>query len=384
MKESGRATEITYQPNTHLDKIRGCMIGGAAGDALGYAVEFDLESEIFSRYGEEGITEYEFDTATGKALISDDTQMALFTANGILFGETRLKLRGIGGKPSMYMLRFYQDWLKTQDDLYQGPRNVSWLLDVPELYARRAPGNTCMSALYNPIKMKPGVSYVESKVNDSKGCGAVMRIAPLGIHYRSVPIESLMEEAAEISAITHGHELGYIPSATLTFILNRIVYSEEKNLDKIVIDAINKTRDLYEAKPSMPFFCELLGYAVVLSKNKKSDLENIHELGEGWVAEEALAIAVYCALKYRNNFSKCIIAAVNHDGDSDSTGAIAGNIIGAYLGYEAIDKMWIENLELYDVIMEISDDLFYGCRRSDITVFGNSEWERKYIKKRAK
>ncbi len=80
-----------------LDKIRGCLIGGAAGDALGYAVEFDSESQIFMRFGKEGIRAYAPDPVSGKAQISDDTQMTLFTANGILFGDTRAALRGIGG-----------------------------------------------------------------------------------------------------------------------------------------------------------------------------------------------------------------------------------------------------------------------------------------------
>lgn len=134
----------------------------AAGDARGYAVEFDMESEIFSHYGDAGITEYELDQASGKALISDDTQMTLFTANGILVGETRLCTRGIGGAPHMYMLRSYQDWLKTQDDSYVDQGRISWLLDVPQLHNRRAPGNTCLSALYESGNGKYCESYVES------------------------------------------------------------------------------------------------------------------------------------------------------------------------------------------------------------------------------
>ena len=98
----------------YLDKIRGSLIGGAAGDALGYAVEFSSEDIIFSKYGKNGITEYELDLMKGKALISDDTQMTLFTANGILVGSTRAAMRCIGGVPHMYMQRSYNDWLNTQ------------------------------------------------------------------------------------------------------------------------------------------------------------------------------------------------------------------------------------------------------------------------------
>lgn len=379
LKETNRVNEKIYGREKYLNQIRGCMVGGAVGDALGYAVEFDMESEIFSRYGDSGITEYELNQDSGKALISDDTQMILFTANGILVGETRVCTRGIGGAPSTYMLRAYQDWLKTQDNAYVGRERISWLLDVPELYSRRAPGNTCLSALYESDSGKYCESYVDSRVNDSKGCGAVMRVAHLGIHYEDVPVETLMEEAAEISAITHGHELGYMPSAALTYILNQIVYSEGKRLHEIVTDAIRKIHDMYADTKHINTLCSILEKATELATNEENDIDNIHELGEGWVAEEALAIAVYCALRHSDDFSNCIIAAVNHNGDSDSTGAIAGNIIGAYLGYEKIDKKWTENLELIDVILEMSDDLCHGCQLAEFSSYSDPVWESKYI-----
>lgn len=101
-----------------------------------------------------------------------------------------------------------------------------------------------------------------------------------------------------------------------------------------------------------------MNMSVNLSEKNIHDLDAIHQLGEGWVAEETLAIAVYYALKYENNFEKVIISSVNHNGDSDSTGAVAGNIIGAYLGIESIPEKFIENLEIKDVISEIAEDLY--------------------------
>ena len=140
-----------------LDAVRGSLIGGAAGDALGYAVEFVREDYIFNRYGKKGITEYELDEKTGKALISDDTQMTLFTAVGLLHGQTRARLRGIAGPPASYVAMAYNDWLTTQTSSFEEVREaresgsfdhaVSWLLDEPGLFERRAPGNTCLSAL---------------------------------------------------------------------------------------------------------------------------------------------------------------------------------------------------------------------------------------------
>ena len=97
--------------------------------------------------------------------------------------------------------------------------------------------------------------------------------------------------------------------------------------------------------------------AIDLSKTNKDDIESIKELDEGWVAEEALAIAIYACLKYSNSFEEAVVCAVNHDRDSDSTGAIEGNIIGTYLGLNNIPDYYINNLELKDTILEISHDL---------------------------
>ena len=98
------------------------------------------------------------------------------------------------------------------------------------------------------------------------------------------------------------------------------------------------------------------------------------------MAEEALGISLYCALKYQDDFSAGIIASVNHKGDSDSTGAITGNILGALLGYDAIDEKWKEKLELKDVILEISDDLSAGVPISNDGVCEDPEWLKKYGK----
>lgn len=92
-------------------------------------------------------------------------------------------------------------------------------------------------------------------------------------------------------------------------------------------------------------------------------VEAIELIGGGWVGDEALAIALYCAAKYFDDFEKAMIAAVNHSGDSDSTGAITGNILGAVLGYEALPDFYKKDLELHDVILAVADDLWEGKRR---------------------
>ena len=370
-----------------FDKIRGCMVGGAVGDALGYAIEFDGEKKIFSKYGKDGITEYELSALTGKAIISDDTQMALFTANGLLVGDTRGCMRGIRGWPRIYVAKAYKDWLRTQEMTFAESRKAphaskerySWLMDVPELYKQRAPGLTCLSALRR--EEPEGDDFIKAHINNSKGCGGVMRVAPVALDYRNVYIEKLDWEGAQIAAITHGHSLGYMPGAVLTHIINRIVFPEkEMSLKEIVIEAERTTEVIFKGDKHLKELIDLIDLAVELSENSDSDLNNIHRLGEGWVAEETLAISIYCALRHQDDFSAGIIASVNHKGDSDSTGAVTGNILGALLGYDAIDDKWKKDLELIDVILEMSEDLCHGCRMSEHSDYNDPDWVRKYIK----
>ncbi|MBR2742161.1 MAG: TIGR02452 family protein [Clostridia bacterium] len=363
----------------NLDRIRGCIYGGAVGDALGYPVEFLGEEKIFSKYGPKGITSFEYDKATGKALISDDTQMTLFTANGILVGDTRISLRGIGGPPSMYVRTAYEDWLATQNSTAPGRGGgESWLMDVPELYARRAPGITCLSALSEGAGSG---DYEEEKINDSKGCGGVMRVAPLALYYDTADIEELDREGARLAAITHGHSLGYMPAAVLVHILNRIVFPPESGrmtLRQIVSEASAAASKIFKGDPNLTKLTDIISLAARLSENGEDDRRNIRRLGEGWVAEETLAIALYCALRHADDFSAGVTAAVNHGGDSDSTGSVAGNILGALLGYGAIEEKWKRDLEISDVILEIADDLCYGCQMSEFGSYRDPEWLEKY------
>lgn len=369
----------------NLDKIRGGLFGGAVGDALGYPVEFWTLDKIVETYGADGIRSYALDEQTGKALISDDTQMSLFTACGIVYGDTRQRLREHQANLAYYVWHAYLEWLSTQneerhdDEEDDGPR-ISWLLDVPELWSRRAPGNTCLSALDSGNRGSVG-----NPVNNSKGCGGIMRVAPLALFCNTDDRPKLDMEGAEIAALTHGHSLGYIPAAMLTHIVNVGVYggcTYGTALEDAVREAMQVVLELFAMDNDLSELLELVDKAILLSKNDAEDVDNIRSLGEGWVAEETLAIAIYCSLRYPNDFSKGVIAAVNHSGDSDSTGAVTGNILGAWLGYDAIEDKWKRNLELKDIILEMADDLCHGCLMEEYYTITDFVWVQKYVRGR--
>lgn len=353
------------------DRFRGCLVGGAAGDALGYAVEFMRERDIFKKYGKQGITEYAL--RDGKALFSDDTQMTLFTANGLLLGAAR----GAGVPDPASIALCYHDWLLTQE-LKCPPKvkpGVSWLGNIPELYSRRAPGNTCLAAL------RSGESgSTEKPVNNSKGCGGVMRVAPVGLYFNDTgrDIRDVSRLGAEAAALTHGHPLGWMPAAALAQIVHEIA-QDGASVPDAVRHALDTVREIWPESTERDYFTGLIENAVCLASEDKDDLRAIHLLGEGWVAEETLAIAVFCAARYSGDIDRALIAAVNHNGDSDSTGAVAGNIVGAQVGLSGIPAKYTENLELKDLILEVADDLWQGCRADESGECGGPEWKAKYV-----
>lgn len=359
-----------------IDKYRGCLIGGAVGDALGYAVEFLPDYQIFQQYGERGITEYSL--VDGVALISDDTQMTLFTANGLLIGTTRGMNRGIMGTYPSYINFCYNDWLLTQtaEDFGKQKQHCSWLNNIAEMNHRREPGRTCISAI-----MSDAYGTIENPINNSKGCGGVMRVAPIGLYFegKHYTIEEIDMIGAETAALTHGHELGYIPAATLVHIIHLVSHNPDIPLIRAVTNAKEAMLKLFPDSIHLSELITLIDKAITLSSENSDDLDAIRQLGEGWVAEETLAIAIYCALKYSDNFEKAIISSVNHSGDSDSTGSVTGNILGAYLGLSAIPQKFLDNIELKDVIIEIADDLYNDCQMSEYNPYYDEVWVKKYM-----
>lgn len=338
-----------------IKKYQGCLLGGAVGDAFGYPVEFLEEGLIFEFYGESGITEYNL--VNGVAQITDDTQMTLFTANGLLLPATRNNTAEGIEKYTECISFCYMDWLKTQAAESFGFEmpSYSWLNYEPDMNHSRDPGKACISALMSGKK-----GSIEFPINNSKGCGGVMRVAPIGLFFcdDEMTIDEIDMLGAQAAALTHGHDLGYIPAAALVHIINKLAHEEGITLEDAVIDSISKMKELFPKAEHLADFTNLMEEAIELSKKDLGDLEGVKKLGFGWVAEETLAIAVYCALKYEKDFEKAIIASVNHSGDSDSTGAITGSILGTYLGVDGIPQKFLKDLELKDVIETMAKDLF--------------------------
>jgi ADP-ribosylglycohydrolase len=347
-------------------RFLGCLLGGAVGDALGAPVEFMSRAEILRRFGPKGIAQYA-PAYGGLGTITDDTQMTLFTAEGLIRGWVRGRFRGIATYSGV-TAHAYLRWLQTQGerptcDIDFGTDESGWLFQQRQLHSRRAPGNTCLSAL------RAMNSLGEPARNDSKGCGGVMRVAPVGLFaWRLRQYESPRDAfrlGAELAALTHGHPTGALTGGVLAVLI--LALTDGASLR----EAIAVSKNVLCQEPSHEETLRAIELAEELAASGLPPEEAIARLGQGWIAEEALAIAIYCALVARN-FKQGVLLAVNHDGDSDSTGSIVGNLLGTLHGVKEIPAQWLEPLELRDVITELAQDL-YAFKDWEIGEYSDNE-----------
>lgn len=285
-------------------RIEAVLFGLALGDALGYPVEFLERTAIRQQYGASGIQQ-----PPHPALYSDDTQMTLALAEGLLDAGVNASL----------------------DNLMQaiGQRFIEWL-DSPD--NNRAPGTTCIRGIK---RFQSGISWLEAGIPESKGCGSAMRVAPLGYIYQHD--ESRLREIATASSlITHRHPAAVAATVGAAYLV------------KLVLDNVPTAEympRLYEFATGISdeFDLAILRVGHVLGWTNE-DLALDH-IGQGWVGEEAVALALYCVLRYPDDYVACMCRAANTNGDSDSIACIAGGIMGARLGLDAIPADWRSRCE---------------------------------------
>jgi ADP-ribosyl-[dinitrogen reductase] hydrolase len=334
-----RACQPVLHDERVADRILGCLFGGAVGDAFGYTVEFDRWPDIRARYGESGLQEPVL--VDGKLVVSDDTQMTLFTAAGFLAAID-------GGQildPDAVLSEIrcaYLDWYRTQTEAK--PPAAEGLNAYRCLWARRAPGVTCLSALATGADGTPA-----QPINDSKGCGGVMRVAPLGLS-PALNADHAFALADKAAAFTHGHPSGRLSAAALASLIRDLVGQFD------VADAITRMRARLSSVRDSGEVLHATDQAVALAGEALPASTAIRRMGEGWVGEEALAIAIYAMLR-ADDFISMLRIAANHDGDSDSTASVACQIWGAANGARDIPISWVQRLDVLEPLCAIAGKL---------------------------
>ncbi|WP_457974414.1 ADP-ribosylglycohydrolase family protein [Arthrobacter sp. D1-17] len=367
-------------PPSPKSRIHGCLLGGALGDSLGYAVEFESITAIRDRFGDAGLRD--FAALDGGAHFSDDTQMTLYTVDGLV-EALEWANAGVGADANACLWLAYLRWLDTQGMAVPDPAprpQPRWIDRQPVLRQRRSPGKACLSGLATGE-----MGTVHRPVNpESKGCGTVMRSAPFGL-IPHIPADAVYKLSADAAALTHGHPSARQSAAVFSLLIHSLV--QGKSLQAAARVAAEHVRSDPEAVPELR---ERLDAALRLAGVTPADAtaqdrtaedgtaaagpavplgpeDLVRELGEGWVAEEALAVGLYAVLATATgdegqrapveHFKAAVALAVNHSGDSDSTGSIAGNILGAHYGEACLPADWLEALEAPEVIRGMADQL---------------------------
>jgi ADP-ribosylglycohydrolase/predicted protein tyrosine phosphatase len=347
-------------------RFLGCLLGGAVGDALGYPIEFRSTDAIEQRFGRQPPQALDY-AHPGEAPVSDDTQMTLFVAEGLIRALQRSRARGLAGAVAAVqgaLLRWYDTQTSSFSEMSprrDQPWRNGWLRTEARLYCPRAPGNTCMSALQTLARGTPAS-------NDSKGCGAVMRSAPFGL--AGPAREPAFQAACQSGFQTHMHPLGYLPAGYVA----AVVFDVARGMP--LTDAMTHADDLLRREaaegqsPGADIARHRAGARALLDWTRRARepangalaADDIERLGAGWTGEEALAISLLCALSVKegnpDSVARALWVSVAHGGDSDSTGAITGNLLGAIWGIEALPRAWVERVELRDTIERLAGDLF--------------------------
>lgn len=314
-------------------------------------------------YGPKGITRFDLNNE-GVAEFSDDTQMSLFTANGFLNAIEDSRKHGFAYWPAKYIRQAYIEWYYTQCKIYGFLKHSTCRIsDIEALWNTRGSDMTCLQSLKN-------LSNGKRVANDSKGNGSIMRTAPIAMLAASqgFDIKYATQLACDCARLTHLHPMGCLSAGLMTYVLYRIFEANGDLAPQQLMDWTNENMHNDDGKRCYIIMFpnhihELrdksrLVYELALSYTP--DLDVINQFDGGWTGEDAWYISLFCSLRHIGNFEDAVVAAVNHSGDSNSTGAITGDLMGAIHGYSAIPEYYKAKLELHDVIIKMADDLYTG------------------------
>jgi len=291
------------QRMTDLGRAKGILFGLAIGDALGYPTEFVTLREIKARYGPQGISDL-----PEPALFSDDTQMTVAIAEALIeAGDQDIETLMASVR------KHFVAWLHS-------PEN------------NRAPGRTCLQGVRN---LEKGLHWSRSGIAESKGCGSAMRAATIGYFCQHHP-ERLRQVAHATGICTHGHPTADAACIATAYLVKLILDGESP---EVLIDRMLK----FTSGISDEFDRAILKVRECLPLTDEE--KALSCLGEGWVAEEAVTLALYCFLRYPDDYRSAVLRGANTNGDSDTVACIAGALAGARVGTKGIPSGWIQRIE---------------------------------------
>ena len=353
---------------------RGCLLGMAVGDAMGYTVDNKSWQEIREDYGPNGLLGY--DLVNGYADVTSYTQLAAFTCNGLLFGMTRGQLTGKMAPYIKYIELSSREWAASQRSWGRPSRCYCWLLRRPELCRRHCMDTRMLDTLGREIP-----STLESPVNsfsDPAGLSPAIGVG-LFFHKDRMDWREMARLGAEAVALTHGSPTAFLAGAMLTHVISLLLRRPGAPLKKIFLAAAEAVKEQFGHQYSQAFdLATLVRHAVTYAEAPDARPVEIMERLRCENAAQVMAGAVYTCLVCQDDFDRAMIVAVNHSGRSAAVGAIVGAVLGLRMGEEALPEFYIECLEPAETLRELADDLYTGCPMEQGNKLFDLDWDYKY------
>ena len=354
---------------------RGCLLGMAVGDAMGYTVDSRTWREIQEDYGPNGLLGY--DLVNGYADVTSYTQLAAFTCNGLLFGLTRGQMTGRMAPFIKYIALSSREWAASQRPWGRPSRTYCWLIRRPELCRRH-----CMDTRMLDSLNRENLGTLETPRNSFPDPGGLTSAVGVGLffHQDRMDQQEIDRLGAEAVALTHGNPGAFLSGAVLAHLLSRLIGRPNVPMKPLIVDAIETVKDQFGHQYSQAFeIATLVRHAMTYAQSPNlKPVEVMEQLGCE-TAAQVLAGAIYACLISDGDFDRAMITAVNHSGRSAAVGAVAGAILGIRLGEEALPEFYIECLEPAETLRELADDLFTGCPMERGNKLFDLDWDYKYL-----
>lgn len=354
--------------------LRGCLLGLAVGDAMGYTIDSRSLEEIRRDYGPNGLLGY--DLVNGYADVTSYTQLAAFSANALLVCLTGRRTQGKTIAPVRYVGAAMKEWSRSQH-YCQPERNFCWLSNVPEMKRRHCLDNRMLDML-----AKGTLGTPEEPSNNYNHSGSLTAVIPIALLADDLMLSDMGRDrlAAEVVALTHGNPEAFICGAALNHVLGLLIHQPDMGLEELLqntVDAIALQfgKDYLQTGK----LWELLQMAQILAKTDTVSPMDAMERLSCRSSAEILAGVLYACLTCNGDFDTAMITAVNHSGRSAAVGAITGAVLGAILGEEALPEFYLDSLEPTQYLLELADDLFHGCPMDMGSSLYDGDWDRKYV-----
>lgn len=354
---------------------RGCLLGLAVGDAMGYTIDTKTLEEIHRDYGPNGLLGY--DLVNGYADITSYTQLAAYTANGLLIGATRGQLRGKMAPFVQYIAQAQREWSRIQHLRRLPEHTVCWISYVEQLRRR-----LCMDTRMLDTLKKEAFGTVEEPVNGYTTPAALTAAVSVGLFFDSerMAVPEIGQLGAEAVALTHGDPGAFLSGAWLAYVIAGIVQERETPLREQFLQAAEAVAAQFGRRyPQANGLRDQIGRAVRLASNGLLSPEKAMEELHCETSPQVLAGAVYACLVTGGDFDRSMIVAVNHSGRSAAVGAVAGAILGAKMGEDALPEFYLECLEPAEELRTLAVDLAQGCPMDLRSRLFDDDWDHKYI-----